>query len=146
MKRRIVFGILGIIALALLIQLAPYGHDHTNPPVTQEPAWPDQETRALAQRACFDCHSNQTTWGWYTSIAPVSWLIQRDVESGRGQLDFSTWNLPQRKAGEMAESVQNGSMPRWFYVPIHPEANLTAAEKAKLIQGLQAIERGASGN
>ena len=72
--------------------------------------------------------------------------MQHDVDSGRGWLNFSTWNLPQRKAGEMAESVQRGSMPRWFYVPIHPEANLTVAEKAKLIQGLQAIGRGGIGN
>ena len=139
-------GAIAIVVLFALIQLAPYGKSHTNPAVAKEPAWDSTVTRDLAVRACYDCHSNETKWSWHTSVAPVSWLVQHDVDDGRRQLNFSTWNLPQRKADEMAETVQRGSMPRWFYVPIHPEANLTAAEKAKLIQGLQAIGRGASGN
>lgn len=132
-------GILGLVALFVLIQLIPYGHDYTNPPIVQEPAWDSPATRELVVRACFDCHSNQTKWPWYTDIAPVSWLVQHDVQEGRDRLNFSEWNVRQRSAREMAETVQRGSMPRWFYVPIHPEANLTAAEKDQLIRGLQAI-------
>ncbi|MCL4505002.1 MAG: heme-binding domain-containing protein [Chloroflexi bacterium] len=132
-------GFLGLVALFVLIQLIPYGHDYTNPPVVKEPAWDSPATRDLAVRACYDCHSNETRWPWYTDIAPVSWLIQHDVDEGRGRLNFSEWNLRQRSARDMAETVQRGSMPRWFYVPIHPDANLTAAEKDQLIRGLQAI-------
>ena len=71
-----------------LIQLVPYGRNHQNPPVVQEPTWADADTRVIAQRACFDCHSNETMWPWYTNIAPFSWLVQRDVEEGRSKLNF----------------------------------------------------------
>jgi hypothetical protein len=52
-----------------LIQLVPFGRNHTNPPTTAEPRWDSPRTRALARRACFDCHSNQTTWRWYSNVA-----------------------------------------------------------------------------
>ncbi|HEY3341393.1 MAG TPA: heme-binding domain-containing protein [Anaerolineae bacterium] len=130
--------VLAVLGFFLLIQFIPYGRAHTNPAVLQEPAWDSAQTRELAQRACFDCHSNETTWPWYSDVAPISWLIQRDVEDGRRRLNFSEWNLQQRGARNAAETVQNGSMPPWFYIPIHPAANLSAADKAALIKGLQA--------
>ena len=130
--------VIAAVVFFVLIQWVPYGKSHTNPPVVKEPAW-DSATYDLAVRACYDCHSNETVWPWYTNIAPVSWLVQHDVDEGRNKLNFSTWNVAQHNAREMAEPVQKGSMPRWFYVPIHPEARLTAAERAQLAQGLQAI-------
>jgi cytochrome c551/c552 len=140
MKVLRVIGVLVLVVLGLfiLIQFIPYGRNHTNPAVAQEPAWDSAQTRALAQRACFDCHSNETVWPWYSNVAPVSWLLQHDVDDGRRRLNFSEWNNRQRGAREAAETVQNGSMPRWFYVPLHPQANLSADEKAALIKGLQA--------
>ena len=89
--------------------------------------------------ACYDCHSNEVVWPWYPNIAPVSWLVQHDVDEGRSKLNFSEWDKPQRGADDASEAVQNGSMPRWFYVPLHPTANLTAEEKQQLIQGLNAL-------
>jgi mono/diheme cytochrome c family protein len=130
--------VLIVLGLFVLIQLVPYGRNHTNPAVAQEPAWDSAQTRELAKRACFDCHSNETTWPWYSNVAPVSWLLQHDVEDGRRRLNFSEWNRRQRGADEAAKTVQNGSMPRWFYIPLHPQANLSAADKAALIKGLQA--------
>jgi hypothetical protein len=59
-----------------------YGRDHSNPPVRIEPRWDRARTRELAVRACFDCHSNQTRWPWYSHVAPISWLVQHDVEEG----------------------------------------------------------------
>ena len=127
--------LLGIVAAGALIQVVPFGHQHTNPPVVREPAWDSPQTRALAKRACFNCHSNETTWPWYSNIAPVSWLTQRDVNGGRRQLNFSEWNKPQRHAGHVVEEIRAGDMPPWFYLPMHPEAKLSAAEKAALIAG-----------
>jgi len=89
----------------VLIQLIPFGRQHTNPPVVREPAWDSPQTRALAKRACFNCHSNETTWPWYSSVAPVSWLTQRDVNGGRSHLNFSEWNKVQRHAGHAAEEI-----------------------------------------
>ena len=139
--RRMAFG--AAIAFAA-IQVVPYGRNHTNPPMGQEPAWNAAETRALAKRACFDCHSNETKWPWYSNVAPASWLTQRDTLRGREKLNFSEWNLPQKKAEDAAEEVQKGDMPLWFYTPIHPSAKLTPPERQALIAGLRATmgERG----
>jgi hypothetical protein len=97
----------------------------------------------MAQRACFDCHSNETNWPWYANVAPVSWLVQRDVEEGREHLNFSDWN---RRNGEdegsepdeLGEAILEGEMPPSQFLITHPEARLTAAEQAALVQGLQA--------
>jgi mono/diheme cytochrome c family protein len=69
------------------IQLVPYGRAHTNPPIAGEPAWDAPATRALAKQACFDCHSHETEWPAYASIAPVSWLVQHDARLGAADLD-----------------------------------------------------------
>jgi len=139
MKKKVVLGVfIGLIVGGILIQFLPYGHDHTNPPVAGEPQWDSQQTRDLASRACYDCHSNQTTWPWYSNIAPVSWLIQHDVEEGRSRLNFTEWNQPQRGVDNAARQVQRGAMPPSYYGIMHPTANLTPDEKQALIQGLQA--------
>jgi hypothetical protein len=140
---KIVLWIVGIVVvLFLLIQIVPFGRAHANPPVTQDAPWNSPETRALAVRACYDCHSNESVWPWYSNIAPVSWLIQHDVDEGRSKLNFSEWDKPQREAEKAGEAVQRGSMPRWFYIPLHPAANLNAAEKQQLIEGLNALGGG----
>jgi hypothetical protein len=142
MVRKIVLTGLVIILVGFgLIQLVPYGRDHTNPPVVQEPNWDSPQTRELAVRACFDCHSNETTWPWYSSIAPVSWLVQRDVDEGRRHLNFTDWGRRSVDGGEMAEVVSEGEMPPWFYLPLHPRARLSDAEKQALIQGLGTLGR-----
>jgi len=107
-----------------------------------EPQWVSQPTRELAVRACFDCHSNQTTWPWYSNIAPLSWLIQHDVQQGRARLNFSQWGTSSRNGGDASEQIQRGTMPQWYYVILHPSAGLSAAEKAALIQGLNATTGG----
>ena len=126
-----------VLLAAVLIQLIPFGRTHTNPPDTKEPAWNSPVTRELIHRACFDCHSNKTVWPWYSNIAPVSWLVQRDVNGGRRHLNFSEWDLPQRHAKDVAEEVKQGEMPPWFYLPMHPAANLSEAEKQELIDGAE---------
>ena len=136
--RAILLVLLAGIGFFILIQLVPFGHDHTNPAVVQEPNWDSPQTRQLAVRACFDCHSNQTTWPWYTNIAPVSWLTERDVVEGRRRLNFSQWNGSQRGAREMTRNISEGEMPPFYYVWLHPSANLSADEKAALINGLNA--------
>ncbi len=125
-----------LVAL-VLIQLIPLGHSHQNPPVSKEPAWESPQTRDLFHRACYDCHSNETTWPWYSNVAPVSWLVLRDVHGGRSHLNFSEWDKPQRHAKHVAEQVEEGEMPLWFYVPLHPLAKLSDAEKQALIVGAE---------
>ncbi len=132
------FGLaVGVLALLVAIQFVPYGHNHTNPPVQAEPKWDSPQTRQLAEQACFDCHSNETVWPWYSNVAPVSWLIQRDVEQGRRRLNFSEWNGSSRGAREAVREIQRGQMPQWYYVLIHPSAKLSTNQAQLLIQGLQ---------
>ena len=126
-----------VLLAVILIQLIPYGRMHTNPPDTGEPVWDSPDTKALIRRACFDCHSNKTAWPWYSNVAPVSWLVQRDVDGGRRHLNFTEWNRSQRSAADVAGQVKQGDMPPWFYLPMHSAAKLTGAEKQALIEGAE---------
>lgn len=136
-RRWLKWAAVGLVAGLLLIQLIPYGHNHDNPPVVAEPAWDSAQTRELAVRACFDCHSNEVTWPWYSNVAPMSWLVQFDVEEGRNHLNFSEWNNP-RHADDAARVVRNGAMPPTKYTLIHSDARLTDAEMEALASGLEA--------
>jgi mono/diheme cytochrome c family protein len=127
---------LGLLGALVAIQLVPYGRDHTNPPIAGEPSWDASATRALAKQACFDCHSNETEWPAYASIAPVSWLVQHDVDEGRAALNFSEWTRPQKEAKEAAKEVREGEMPPAAYKLIHAHARLSAADLDRLAQGL----------
>jgi mono/diheme cytochrome c family protein len=136
LARTAVFGAAGLVGLLAVAQAVPYGRNHSNPPVRKEPAWDSAQTRALAARACFDCHSNLTVWPWYTNVAPVSWLSQHDVDAGRSSLNFSEWDrLQDVGVGDVVESV-NGGMPPWFYTLLHPKAAISKAEKQQLAAGL----------
>ena len=127
---------LGLAATFLAIQLVPYGRDHTNPPVIGEPTWDAPATRVLAKQACFDCHSNETEWPAYASIAPASWLVQRDVNEGRAVLNFSEWPRPQEEAKEAPEEVLEGEMPPVAYTLVHAHARLNGQDRERLAQGL----------
>ena len=130
------FGLL--VMLGLAIQGVPYGRGHAVSPVRREPVWDESATRALAVRACFDCHSNQTVWPWYAWMAPISWLVQHDVDEGRGHVNFSEWDRLQRGLRGVRNDVMGGEMPPWYYLPLHPQARLSLAEKEALLQGLAA--------
>ena len=152
MKKKYLAGCLIALAvllgLCVLIQL-PVLWMQNNPPVVREPNWDSPQTRALAQRACFDCHSNETNWAWYTRVPPTSFLTTLDVIRGRRHLNFSEWGVASRGGeqgegdeggegiGEMGEIIMEGEMPPSNYLPLHPEARLTNAEKLQLIQGLR---------
>ena len=137
MWRLLKWLLVGLGALLVAVQFVPYGRAHDNPPVTAEPSWDSPVTRDLAVRACFDCHSNQTRWPWYSNIAPMSWLIQRDIDEGREELNWSEWG-PGSEGDESAETVLEGSMPPGPYVLLHPEARLTDQEMDALVAGLVA--------
>ena len=138
MKRKTILWLLvGLILLGLLIQLIPLPGRGNNPAVVSEPPWDSPQTQALAKRACFDCHSNESVWPWYSYVAPVSWLVYSDVMRGRSRLNFSEYLTgPQRGANEITRVIQEGEMPPAIYLPMHPSAQLTAAEKQQLITGL----------
>jgi hypothetical protein len=134
---RITLVVLGsLVVLFLLIQLLPLGRDHSAPPVTAEPTWPSLEAKVLARRACYDCHSNETSWPWYSNIVPVSLLVSHDVDEARGALNFSEWDRAQPELREITEAIGEGSMPPPYYKWFHPDAKLTTAERQQLVAGL----------
>lgn len=137
MARRIVsFALIAALAVFALIQLVPYRVE--NPPVRQEPAWDSPQTRALAKRACFDCHSNETVVPWYGHVAPFAWAVRDHVDEGRAALNLSEWDRPQEEAHEAAEEVQEGDMPPGYYLALHGSARLGPEEQRQLIAGLEA--------
>lgn len=138
---------LGTLAtLIVAIQFVPYGRAHDNPPVTGTPDWDSPRTEELVRRACFDCHSNETKWPWYASVAPLSWRIQGHVDEGREHLNFSEFDRPQDDTDEAAEMVRSGEMPLWDYAMMHPGARLSDAETRELIAGLTATFGGREGS
>ena len=129
--------VLGAIAgLLVVIQLIPV--DRSNPPVEEEVPAPTA-VRQILRTSCYDCHSNESVWPWYAYVAPVSWLVTHDVHEAREHMNFSTWNDYDEDERielleEVWEEVEDGEMPLWFYVPLHPEAELAEQDK-RLLHG-----------
>lgn len=129
-------GAIAVAAILILLQLIPARV--TNPPVTREVRWDTPGTRALAKRACFDCHTNETEWPWYSHVAPMSFLVVGHVNDGRARLNFTEWDRPNATFTSVNRNVTMGNMPIWNYVLMHPGARLTPEETQQLLAGLQA--------
>jgi len=137
-KMRLVLILLaGAIGVFVLIQFIPFGHNRTNPPVVSEPQWSSPESRSLVKERCFQCHSNETEWTWYSNIAPGSWLIAYDVIEGRSKFNFSDWQNNPEDLDEMIEVIQEGEMPPIQYWIVHPSARMNAQQKQDLINALE---------
>jgi hypothetical protein len=130
-------GRVGLIVIVILMMIQFIRVDKSNPPARSAGAAPAQ-VQVLLRRACFDCHSHETVWPWYSQIAPASLLIARDVKKGRKEVNFSIWDKydEQRKARklkEIAKQVEKGNMPLFYYLPLHPDAKLSPAERELII-------------
>lgn len=125
---------LALIVLLVAAQFVPV--DRTNPPVEEEIVAP-AEVMTVLERACYDCHSNETVWPAYSRVAPVSWLVARDVHEGREALNYSTWGRYSAEERselleESREEAAEGEMPMKPYVLLHPAARLTAEDEEVL--------------
>jgi hypothetical protein len=92
------------------------------------------EAAPLLKRACLDCHSNQTVWPWYSYVAPMSWLVEKDVRRGRERVNFSEWDhytfeQRSRSLAEIASAVKNHEMPLPQYTMVHRGAKLSNADR-----------------
>ena len=136
-RKRLLLYLLGGL---VVIQFVPL--ERTNPPVEGEVDAPDVVLSTL-RSSCYDCHSNETRWPWYSRVAPVSWWIARHVREGRERLNFSTWtgmspDDRERARERIWEAVERGSMPLSDYLRMHPEAVLTDPQ-------MEALRRWAEG-
>lgn len=140
-KRKIGKKILiGLLAVFLIMQF--FRIDKTNPAVVAELDFleihkPSVEIKALIKSACYDCHSNQTVYPWYSNVAPVSWFLEHHIEEGREHLNFSEWGnyaegKRNHKLDECAEEVEEGEMPLASYTWTHGDAKLSAEQKETL--------------
>jgi hypothetical protein len=128
-------GAAAAIAVAALVQLVPVTRD--NPPVKTEVTAPP-EVMSILERSCYDCHSNRTAWPWYSYVAPVSWLVTKDVRNGRREVNFTDWPFFDQDGQEhilshIVKQVQRRSMPLPIYLAMHPRARLTEADRQALI-------------
>jgi len=128
--------IAAICFAGVVVQFIPITKD--NPPVTGEIAV-SEKVQQIVKRSCYDCHSNETKWPWYSRIAPISWLVARDVKEGRQNLNFSTWqNLAKAEQENFKNRIQlevsEDSMPPFIYKLGHPDAKMSENEKEAIIK------------
>jgi len=140
-KRRelVLWIVIGVLVLLAAIQF--FQVDRDNPKKLAGVRWNSEESKSLAQRACYDCHSNETVWPNYACYAPISWFIASDVHEGRDSLNFSEWTYTRdqeaSKAIKMIEEVFDGDMPPNTYLWMHSEARLNESEKLDLVKGIE---------
>jgi hypothetical protein len=141
-KLKWIFGAL-VVAFVLLQLTNPA---RTNPPVVSDlmaTNAPPPSVAALLHAACYDCHSYETKWPWYSRIAPASWLVASDVNEGRHHLNLSDWPATRpdwqvRRLENMSEEIQSGEMPPKKYTLIHADARLTDSQRKTLTDWLDA--------
>jgi len=131
-KARIVLAI--VIAVLVISQLIRV--EKSNPPARADSAI-DPSVKAVVKRVCYNCHSNETVWPWYSNVAPVSWLVASDVKEGRDNLNFSEWegypaDVQTHLRSRIAKEVGEGAMPPWYYSMMHREARLEPEEREKI--------------
>ncbi len=133
--------VLGALAVFLLIQLIPVRRDNPAAVPAQDFIQVEQPPDEIAQqirRSCYDCHSYNTQWPWYSYVAPVSWLVANHVHEGREKVNFSTWGAlsPRKKEHaieEIIEYLDNEKMPLYSYTLIHRDARLDDQKRSALI-------------
>ncbi len=142
MKKNIIkWGLRGLLAVLVIIQF--FQIDRTNPPIESEKTLavvdpPPAEVMTLLKPACYDCHSHETVYPWYTYIQPIGWWTKDHVEHGTKHLNFSVWGDYKEKRRlhkyeEIAEMVADKEMPMGVYLPAHKDARLTDAQRKLIV-------------
>jgi Haem-binding domain len=140
MKTRTKWMIGGAAGAFLLLQLA--SPPRTNPPVVPghdlfDTNPPPPEIAAMLRNACYDCHSSETKWPWYSHVAPVSlWLVDH-IKDGRNDFNFSDWphndaKRARRRLNNLADEVRSGRMPLKSYTWIHSSSRLSSEQREQL--------------
>ena len=102
---------------------------------------PPAEIKSLITASCYDCHSNNTDYPWYSYVQPFAWMIQNHINNGKEELNLSEWGdysgrMKGMKSESMAHQIEDGEMPLWPYTLLHKEAVLSDSEKKALLDYL----------
>jgi len=129
----------GAIVILVVLQFKPVGR--SNPPVKTD-IGTSAEIKEILRRACYDCHSNETRWPWYSYVAPASWFVAGHVDHARGHLNFSEWPVfdmeeQEHLFEEMWEVMSEGEMPLKSYTLMHRDARLSDTEREVLLQWIR---------
>lgn len=148
MKKKLTFKNIIILLVFLFLAIQSIRIDKTTEPVNPATDFialtsANTEVANTLRIACYDCHSNQPTYPWYTNIAPVSWWIKHHINEGSHHLNFSIWGTykekrKNHKLDECVEMVEEGEMPMSSYTLMHGEAKLTDAQKLQLVEFFKA--------
>lgn len=142
--KKILFGLLAVVVIIQFFRI-----DKTNPPVNRAldimnvvPVPP--EIKSILKTSCYDCHTNETVYPWYTNVAPVSWWIKKHIDDGRDELNFSEWGnyslrRKDHKLDEIVEMIDEEEMPLPSYLIAHGDARLNAEQKALLVDWAKAV-------
>lgn len=130
-------GLLGVSS----VFIHPFGAikaQRSDKPLLLDSTFDPQVVKTL-EKSCQNCHSEKTAWPWYSYVAPMSWMIENDVQMGRSHMNLSHWNgynpeEQQEILSKMSVLVKNRAMPLPRYLLLHPEAKLSDAEIAYLYQ------------
>ena len=147
MKKKI---LIGVVLLLVIIQF--FRIDKTNPKVVLENDFitisnPPGDIAAILKTSCYDCHSNETTYPWYTNVSPIAWWVKHHINEAREELNFSEWGTfkekrKKHKLEECIEMVEENEMPLESYLIPHTEAKLTEVQKTELLSWLKAEFKG----
>lgn len=141
MKKFFKILLIFLLAVFVIIQFIPSGRQG-NQPIAGQDIFEIQEIPSdvdiILNNACYDCHSQSVIYPWYSYVAPVSWLVARDVNMGRDHLDFGKWGELSKRdkikvLGEVAEEVEDGNMPMQIYINMHSEADLTEEQRELIV-------------
>jgi len=142
MRRKRVLAWTGAVLVMVLVAIQFVPVQRTNPPVTAEVVAP-APVATILRSACYDCHSNETRWPWYSHVAPLSWWVVEHVRDGRKDLNFSRWPVFDLDAQaeilrDITDQIEKGEMPLKSYQLGHPEARLDVEQKAILLDWARA--------
>ncbi len=115
--------------------------------IVAEPA----NVSTILKTSCYDCHSNNTLYPWYSFIQPGGWLMASHIKNGKAMLNFSQFGelserKQQNKLQGIINQVKDGEMPISSYRLIHPNAVLTPAQKTILINWAASVKDSLSSN
>jgi len=146
MKSKIIKILLAIFILIQFIRI-----DKTNPKVDQAQDFisiykPSESITKTLKSSCYDCHSNESKYPWYSNIAPVSWMVKHHIDEGREELNFSEWGIfstkrKAKKIEEIIEEIEVGEMPMKPYVIMHNDAKISDTNRKKFLAFFKEIEK-----